>query len=704
MGFLYEGTPLAWKDSAKAREYVRQHGIDQFLSIWKRNKDREDLDFLWGDEVEGFLVVISDSKAGSGDQKRVKLSLRGNDILEAFEREADGATEEEKACGTCPASVIYHPEYGSFMIETTPSSPYGGFARDLQCVEANMRLRRSRLRQKLRKNELYSTLTTYPLMGVGAFTEPAAAAGGPVAMSKYVPDVVINRAKRFAALTANIRVRRGSNVNIQIPLLKDENTPESLGDFIDMDAMAFGMGCCCLQTTFLARNLSEARELYDHLAVLGPVMLALTAATPFFRGLVADTDARWSTIAQSVDDRTEAERGQVKGREQDRIAKSRYDSISSYIGQTGYFKPKYNDIKLEMDATARRRLVDGGIDELMADHVAHLWVRDPLVIYKERLEIDDSKEVDHFENIQSTNWQSVRFKPPPNAEIGWRVEFRTMEVQLSDFENAAFTVFIALLSRAILAFRLNLYLPISKVDENMERAHRRGAVLKQRFFWRQNMGPVIAEFINSKQKSALANGGSDDSESKACDSPTEEAKREGAKREGAKRAATDGKRNECFKSMVVVDEDNFDSKSTLDMFLQVPAKHRFVIVYGEYTGGNSWCPGCTRTLPLVENKIESFSESAALLKLPVKRSTYLKNSEHPYRLDKKLCVKSIPTLIRVSSDGCFEPCLDPKLSADSFYINQYMTQRMAQVTTRFINPFFSILWPFLLRVQHIFVF
>ena len=68
------------------------------------------------------------------------------------------------------------------------------------------------------------------------------------------------------------------------------------------------------------------------------------------------------------------------------------------------------------------------------------------------------------QNIQSTNWQTVRFKPPPvNSPIGWRVEFRSMEVQPTDFENAAFAVFIVLLSRAILHYSLNLYLPISKV-------------------------------------------------------------------------------------------------------------------------------------------------------------------------------------------------------------------------------------------------
>lgn len=40
-----------------------------------------------------------------------------------------------------------------------------------------------------------------------------------------------------------------------------------------------------------------------------------------------------------------------------------------------------------------------------------------------------------------------------------------MEVQPTDFENAAFAVFVVLLSRAILSFNLNFYMPISKVCE-----------------------------------------------------------------------------------------------------------------------------------------------------------------------------------------------------------------------------------------------
>ena len=70
-----------------------------------------------------------------------------------------------------------------------------------------------------------------------------------------------------------------------------------------------------------------------------------------------------------------------------------------------------------------------GIDEQLAKHVAHLFIRDPLAVYKEQLDISDEDEMDHFENINSTNWQTVRFKPPPpGSNIGWRVEMRPIEV------------------------------------------------------------------------------------------------------------------------------------------------------------------------------------------------------------------------------------------------------------------------------------
>lgn len=37
--------------------------------------------------------------------------------------------------------------------------------------------------------------------------------------------------------------------------------------------------------------------------------MALSAASPFYRGLVSNIDCRWGVISASVDDRTKEERG-----------------------------------------------------------------------------------------------------------------------------------------------------------------------------------------------------------------------------------------------------------------------------------------------------------------------------------------------------------------------------------------------------------
>ena len=144
------------------------------------------------------------------------------------------------------------------------------------------------------------------------------------------------------------------------------------------------------------------------------------------------------------------------------------------------------DPDLIVDENVKQRLLEGGMDELLATHFAHLFIRDPIVIFAEDLQELDLSKTDHFENLQSTNWQHMRFKPPPPSNaIGWRVEFRSMEIQITDLENAAFSVFIVLVTRAILSFDLNFYLPIPRTTENMETAHARDAVLKEKFYFRK---------------------------------------------------------------------------------------------------------------------------------------------------------------------------------------------------------------------------
>jgi Glutamate-cysteine ligase len=46
---------------------------------------------------------------------------------------------------------------------------------------------------------------------------------------------------------------------------------EMLRAAVHMDAMAFGMGCCCLQITFQAKDIDESRFLFDQLNVMAPM-------------------------------------------------------------------------------------------------------------------------------------------------------------------------------------------------------------------------------------------------------------------------------------------------------------------------------------------------------------------------------------------------------------------------------------------------
>ena len=72
------------------------------------------------------------------------------------------------------------------------------------------------------------------------------------------------------------------DTNTQQPFVEDlkalgdngESSKAALPDHIYMDAMAFGMGCCCLQMTFQACSIEEARMLYDQLTPLTPIIVS----------------------------------------------------------------------------------------------------------------------------------------------------------------------------------------------------------------------------------------------------------------------------------------------------------------------------------------------------------------------------------------------------------------------------------------------
>ena len=69
------------------------------------------------------------------------------------------------------------------------------------------------------------------------------------------------------------------------------------------------------------------------------------------------------------------------------LPKSRYESISLYLANCAGCQTKYCDLDAPVDEVSVGMLTEAGIDITLARHIAHLFVRDPLVIHQERLHL-----------------------------------------------------------------------------------------------------------------------------------------------------------------------------------------------------------------------------------------------------------------------------------------------------------------------------
>jgi len=175
--------------------------------------------------------------------------------------------------------------------------------------------------------------------------------------------------------------------------------------------------------------------------------------------------------------------------------KPRWSSLSRYISNRPQCKEEYNDIVCPIEEETlefikeKAKILSVEIDEVLAKHLAFLFIQDPLVIFSNKIFVDDTTHTNHFENIQSTNWNNVRLKPPPSfdSEIGWRVELRTMEAQLTGNECVAFGMFSYFFALMVMKKEYNFYIPISKVDENFARAQKREAILREKFWFRKDI-------------------------------------------------------------------------------------------------------------------------------------------------------------------------------------------------------------------------
>ena len=358
-------------------------------------------------------------------------------------------------------------EYGGWMYEVIPNEPF--LINNLNLIENNIQNLYRYLTQKY-GNKKFLSIGSFPLLGVGKYyinedekdedndkdiikdeKEKKAREqyledinNNKLSYSNYLNDKIINRHPRFGNLTRNIRQRRGSKVDIEIPLFKDKNTDlttitnlDPIPGFITMDAMGFGMGCCSLQVTIDSDSLEDCLKIYDQLIPLAPLFLVLTSSSPIFRGKLSDYDNRWIIISQSVDDRTEEERNPKSDKY---VYKSRYSPVYSYIGKVNKY---YNDYpKFPINQEYYKQFIDN----------------------------------------------SLRFKLPRPAdkEHSYKIEIRTCDLQLTPFENTSIIHFIINLYNIILKNNSNFIIPITKVDKNFENAFCNDAINTQKFWWRIN--------------------------------------------------------------------------------------------------------------------------------------------------------------------------------------------------------------------------
>ena len=282
--------------------------------------------------------------------KHIGLSMRSRAELERLAMDVHPDQDGKHSARSCS----FQPEGASFQLEATPSKPWGICSLDILDVEQNMKLRyvftlqawseytnrisvrrRAIIQAKLDKHIYFMTIASFPFLGAVTHSwKLGEQSYSKIQRSQYLTDDTITEIPRYYSMVRNIRLGRRRTPDIQLPIYRDVNTPWPFKDptvnyklnrypedddinertvkdnCIHMDATVFGCGCCGLQVTMQLRNIAEARKLHDQLIPLAPIMLALTAAAPVWKGFLADTDVRWNSFSAGVDDRSPEQRGE----------------------------------------------------------------------------------------------------------------------------------------------------------------------------------------------------------------------------------------------------------------------------------------------------------------------------------------------------------------------------------------------------------
>ena len=246
MGVFNLGEALSWYEINNNLKYYKSKYTNDFIEKYNNYCNTKVNSQCFGEELEYAIFKVNNK------YKKCKVSTDMESLINNINTY------------TINATTSWHPEYGDWMIEGVPLKPFRDIEDGVLNLEKILISRRKLLLSNLSLYELCPTLSFVPILcmnikGVNG-----------VSKSKYISDECIYPHRRFSSLTQNIRNKRGETVKIPINIYQDRLTTKKI---TTADAMAFGMGCCCLQVTLESKNMQDSLKLFDILLPLSPIML-----------------------------------------------------------------------------------------------------------------------------------------------------------------------------------------------------------------------------------------------------------------------------------------------------------------------------------------------------------------------------------------------------------------------------------------------
>lgn len=495
MGLLIgeKSTTLEFKESKKFQRLLKRNAAKQLAKLLAsfekfEKSDTESLKF--GTELECHLVhkVKVDSK------ELMSVSIDSKSLMKDLNQRFPEVEAKE--------------EFAAWMIEFIPIAPFELF---LSLNEIRKHFKYIDLVSKFYKPEIIMIpgLSVLPHIGTPNYyikngMTPAnmneRSNLNKLSKSDFFLDETITEHSRMHTFTQNVPIRKGEKVAIKIPVYKDLKTK---ADNIVLDHFGFGMCNTALQVTFSCKNLEQARFAHDMMHVISPFLLTLSSSTFAAQQKLIDLDNRFNIIEQATDER--------KGGELVKLKKSRYSSINYFLSNDPKFKKKYNDNAFTLNLTFLKDL-KGFLksensnlfkDRQLLNHFAYIFVRDYLIVFPERIKKDFADDTIDFESMQSSNWHSMRLKPPSSydSKLGWLLEFRCLDSPVTEIEKSLLIFIVTLFYRIVSdpKMKINFYMPISLVDINFQRSFQRNSLINQKFYFRRHFCPLLQNYIESDE-------------------------------------------------------------------------------------------------------------------------------------------------------------------------------------------------------------